>query len=206
MFKSLDQINRDAVIRDKTAVEGGYVNNAKDKGGETNHGITKALADSYKSELQTKFGWNGQMLHLTKDMAYWLYRVEFWDKLKCDELLAVHPLIADKVFDFGINAGKAKAAKVLQNYLTISNRQGKLYADIDVDGGIGNGTITALNQYVKIRGKEGIGRLLFAYICEQGSHYNDITVQRPANEEFIYGWYGRAQEDMIEYNRLLGIA
>ena len=32
-------------------MEGGYVNNPKDPGGETNHGITKAVAMSHKETL-----------------------------------------------------------------------------------------------------------------------------------------------------------
>ncbi len=195
-----------SIIDDKTAIEAGYVNNPNDRGGETNFGITIALATFYKSDLVKRFGWNGRMVNLTKQMAYWLYKVEFWDKIKGDELLQRHPLIADKMFDFSINAGKKAAVEILQTYLTISNRQGKLYPDCEVDGAIGKDTLTTLDAYIKARGEEGIARLLFAFICEQGSHYNDITVSRMKNEEFIYGWYGRAQEDMIEYNRVLGLA
>ena len=57
----------DEVIR----IEGGYVNDPDDPGGETKYGITKRLAVS--------LGYRKRMIDMTKDEAKELYRLSFWN-------------------------------------------------------------------------------------------------------------------------------
>ena len=113
------------IIRKSVNVEAGYVNNPADKGGETNWGITYATAQEHKADLIKLFKWDGAMRNLTQPMAMWVYRHSWWDRLRCDELLAVHPFIADRIFDFGINAGRGAAGTNLQRILNVMNRMGK---------------------------------------------------------------------------------
>lgn len=192
-----------SIITDKTGVEGGYVNNPNDAGGETNFGITKKLADSYCSELNSKFGWDLSMINLTKDMAFYIYKKEFWDKMKGDDILAIHPLIADKLFDICINSGSRTGVKILQTILNLNNNRNKLYNDITADGVCGNATIKALSEYVRIRKSEGIERMLVMMLTMQGGIYTSITESRPMNEEFFYGWSGRIARDLKIYSKIL---
>ncbi|WP_431606487.1 glycoside hydrolase family 108 protein [Kingella negevensis] len=83
--------------------EGGYVNNPKDKGGETNWGITIAVARAN--------GYAGDMRVLSREQAIEIYRSAFWQRNQCDEL---PPALAFQYFDACVNHGGANAAKMLQ--------------------------------------------------------------------------------------------
>lgn len=175
-------------------IEAGYVNNPNDRGKETNHGITVATANEHKAELVKRFGWNGQMKDLTYDMAYWIYDTSWWQRLRCDDILAIHPFIADRVFDFAINGGRAIGAKTLQRILNACNRQGKDYSDLVVDGGIGSATLTALRSYVACRGKAGIEVLVQYQLALQGAHYITLAEKDRSQETFVNGWGSRVAE------------
>lgn len=198
----LADFNKPFIIKRYTAIEAGWVKDPNDLGGETNHGITIALANEYKKDLTTKFGWDGTMKNLSKDMAFWLYEVEFWAKLLGDRLLAVHPLIADKLFDVAINAGKTRAGTFLQEFLNVNNNEQKLYADLKVDGWLGDKTFTAIDGFYKARGVDGLKKMLHALVSRQTSYYWDISMGREKNERFTYGWITRAYDSAQEYQRL----
>lgn len=194
------------IIRKSVNVEAGYVNNPADKGGETNWGITYATAQEHKADLIKLFKWDGAMRNLTQPMAMWVYRHSWWDRLRCDELLAVHPFIADRIFDFGVNAGRGAAGTNLQRILNVMNRMGKDYADIKPDGAIGDGTIKSLQYYVAKRGKEGILNLIQLLIDLQGAHYVLIAEKRELNETFMSGWTTRVREaNQLYQATLLGV-
>lgn len=206
MLAKLSDYTMRSIIADKTGVEGGYVDDPNDSGGETNHGITVGLANQYASQLKQMFSWDGTMRNLSLDAAFWLYQVHFWNKLMGDQVAAVHPLIADKLFDISINTGKSPAVTMLQNFLNCANFHGRHYPDITVDGGMGPGTVAALQAFVKRRGNEGIQRLLTSLICSQGDYYLQLTIKREKDEDFFYGWMGRVTRDMGHYSLLLGLA
>jgi lysozyme family protein len=198
----LSFMTRDWIIKDKTAVEAGYVNDPNDLGGETNHGITKGVAQEYKVQLVTLFKWDGSMKNLTKEMAYYIYKVGYWDKLKLDTIFQINKLLADKLFDIGINIGISTASMWLQVILNSFNRQGKLYPDIATSGGIGPQTLGALDAFIKTRGKKALQRLHLALFCMQGQHYISISVSRQKNEEFTFGWYDRMEHNLEYYSEL----
>ena len=172
-----------------------YVNNPNDSGGETMLGITKAVAQTYKSNLQTLYKWNGKMIDLTLDMAIFIYTVEFWNKMKLDNILGFSPIIAERMFDIGVNCGVYRANTWFQQTLMILNRNGKDYPDIKDDGVIGNQTLTALNGLVKARGKVFAEKsLMLCLVGSQTRHYMDISLKYPKNETFTAGWLSRAGE------------
>lgn len=198
----LTDFNRDVIITRYTAIEGGYVNDPKDLGGETNHGITVGLARQYEAELIKRFNWDRTMRNLSKEMANWLYVTEFWNKLYGDRLFKVHPLIADKVFDISINAGKTRGVRFLQEYLNVNNNEQKLYADLVADGWMGDKTFKAIDAYIKARGNEGLKLMLHSLIARQTAYYIDISMGREANERFSYGWITRSYQTAMEYQKL----
>lgn len=204
MTAKLSDFTKEFIIRRYSAIEGGYVNDPKDLGGETNHGITAALANTLhvKNGLIKLFGWNGKMKDLTKEMAFWVYETEFWNKMKCTELHALHPLLADKVFDIGINAGRARVGRYLQELINALNNEQKLYPDIKVDGDIGPGTLTGFNNFLKSRPKDGMRVAINFLISRQEHHYIDISLGRASNERFAWGWLMRAFDSRVEYQRV----
>ena len=112
--------------------EGGYVNHPKDPGGETNLGVTKRVYED--------FGGTKDMKDLTVDDVAPIYKKEYWDRVKGDELPSGLDLC---VFDFGVNAGTGRAAKYLQSMIGTTP-----------DGGIGPNTLKALGLYVEDMGVE----------------------------------------------------
>jgi len=109
--------------------EGGFVNDPNDKGGATNMGIThKTLARWLEKPSVTV----EEVRDLDPDTAREIYRNWFWNALNCDQL----PLGVDLVtFDFGVNAGPSRSARVLQDVLAVK-----------ADGQVGPVTIGAARQ------------------------------------------------------------
>lgn len=74
-------------------IEGGYVNDPKDPGGETKYGISKRR---YPNE---------DIKNLTIERAQFLYQRDFWNPHKCDYLPWEQALL---VFDTAVNGGNAE--------------------------------------------------------------------------------------------------
>lgn len=83
-------------------VEGGYINDPQDSGGETKYGISK---HAYPDE---------DIPNLTVERAKQLYRADYWDKIGGDVLPVPVALV---LFDFAINSGASQAVKTLQRIL-----------------------------------------------------------------------------------------
>lgn len=201
-FQSIKDFTKETIINEVIRIEGGYVNNPNDRGGETKYGITKAVADSARSQW-AKYGYDGNMRNLPKEFAFALYDALYWKKNKCDQLAAFHPLLAFHVFDLAVNGGSGLIGKQLQRVLNNLNRGAKDYRDIAVDGAIGEATLDALLAYRRRNGERGITNLVSILVMEQGAFYNRITEQRPANEVFTNGWVDRAVSKMRLFMKFL---
>lgn len=81
-------------------IEGGYVNDPNDPGGETKYGISKR---SYP-QLDIK--------NLTLDQAKQIYLKDYWGIVGCD---AVPDIIKYDLFDMSVNQGQVTAIKCLQH-------------------------------------------------------------------------------------------
>jgi len=145
--------------------EGGYVNHPKDPGGETNLGVTKRVYED--------FGGTKDMKDLTVEDVEPIYRKNYWDRVKGDDLPSGLDLC---VFDFGVNAGTGRAAKYLQTMIgTVA------------DGGIGPNTLKALATYVESEGIEGAIR---NYQEARQEYYESLSTF----ETFGRGWTRRVDE------------
>ena len=114
----------DDIIKVVLKHEGGYVNDHKDPGGETNFGIAKRSHPDVDIE------------NLTEDEAKDIYKEHYWDKNKVESL----PLQLRHIyFDMCVNQGKGRAVKILQR---AANAKG---AELKVDGGLGPKTLGALD-------------------------------------------------------------
>lgn len=101
-------------------IEGGYVNDPRDPGGETNFGISKRAYP------------NVNIAELTRDEAIEIYHRDYWLAAHCDKL---PNLIAVCVFDAAVNQGVGAATRLLQKA-----------ARVAVDGQIGPKTLRAVHQ------------------------------------------------------------
>lgn len=100
--------------------EGGYVDDPRDPGGETNFGISKAAYPGVDIKA------------LTRDGAAAIYRRDYWDRSGCGNLPAA---VAFFHFDTAVNQGPGTAAKFLQ-----------LAAGVEADGKIGLKTLAAVQR------------------------------------------------------------
>lgn len=87
-------------------IEGGYVNDPADPGGETKFGISKR---SYP---------NVDIKALTRDQAAQIYRADFWDRIHADELADG---VAFQAFDFAVNSGIETAVRALQRAIGVAD-------------------------------------------------------------------------------------
>lgn len=173
----------DDVISAVLTNEGGYVNDARDAGGETNFGITVATARSQ--------GYTGAMRDMPRSFAAEVYRRQYVVAPGFDKIAAASMPIAAELVDTGVNMGPKVAGTFLQRALNGLNNGGKDYADLLVDGNIGSATLIALKAYLARRGAEGERRLLALLNSLQGERYLSLCEGRVANEAFLYGWLQR---------------
>ena len=152
----------DEIIEITLHHEGGYVHDPNDLGGETNFGIAKRF---YPDE---------DIKNLTKDKAKDIYKRDYWDKNKVDEM---PEQLKHIYFDMCVNQGKGTAVKVLQRACNSKK------ADLKVDGGLGPKTIGAMKgvELERVR----------AYRVK---YYADLVTRKPDLEKFYFGWFRRALE------------
>ena len=109
--------------------EGGYVDHPKDPGGETNLGVTRAVYEQYVGRQVM----DGEMKGLTEDDVMPLYKQNYWDRIRGDDL----PSGVDwSVMDWGVNSGTSRSAKALQRMVGVT-----------ADGGIGPMTLQAVANH-----------------------------------------------------------
>lgn len=165
-------------------MEGGYSNNPKDPGGETNHGVTIAVAKSHKEILATEYGWNGSMKGLTKEMAAEIYIDDYMIKPNFIEFATISPTITHKLVDAGVNTGVSRPARWIQLSLNEMSRDGKDYPKIQVDGKVGTGTVNAYKALQKKRGKVAACQVMIKLLdAKQLTHYTSLNML-----DFTYGW------------------
>lgn len=148
--------------------EGGYVNNPKDKGGETKYGITAAVARAN--------GYKGSMKNLPKQTAIDIYKKQYWTDA-CNRINSEK--IAFIVLDMNANHGIKNSSKILQRALN------SLGAGLVVDGIAGEKTIRTVNV---ISGS----RLSLALTAERLKFYTKID----AFNTFGKGWVRRVADNL----------
>ena len=153
--------------------EGGYVNHPKDPGGETNLGVTKRVYE--------KWGGTKDMKDLTVEDVAPIYKKEYWDRCKCDDLESG---VDWAVFDWAVNSGTGRAAKAIQKICGAAQ-----------DGAIGPKTLAL------------IGKQNTQYVVEEfGKIRQDFYESLKTFDTFGKGWTRRNKEttekalEMIEDN------
>ena len=87
------------------------------------------------------------MRDMPRDFAREVYLKSYWRGPRFDDVAQASPAIAEELFDTGVNMGQGDAARFLQRALNALNQGGALYADIAVDGHVGDRTLDALEAY-----------------------------------------------------------
>lgn len=170
------------IISNIIKVEGGYVNNPKDPGGETKYGITVKVARAH--------GYQGKMIDLTEQQAFDIYYADYVTGPRFDQVYDTGcEKLARELIDTGVNMGPSVAAKFLQRWLTALNNEGTLYPDLAADGMIGPRTISALKSLIEARGPAQVDTALTS-ACNslQAARYLELAEGKKSNETFLWGW------------------
>lgn len=163
-------------------IEGGYVNDPSDSGGETNYGVTKRVA--------RRFGYTGSMRDLPRSIAFEIYEKNYWDSMSLDEVEKIAgERIAEELADTGVNMGVGRASEFLQRSLNVLNNRGQNYLDLKIDGNIGGKTLVALKAFIAKRGSSGESVLYNMLNSLQGSFYITLAERREKDEKFVFGWF-----------------
>jgi len=147
--------------------EGGYVWHPEDPGGETNHGVTRAVYEQWVNRQVM----DGEMKALTHADVAPIYKKNYWDKLKGDDLPSGLDFAA---FDWGVNSGTGRPAKVIQRYVTATQ-----------DGAIGRQTLGLI--------AENNPADIIQYLYEQRQKFYE---RLKTFETFGRGWTRRNQETL----------
>ena len=153
------------------ADEGGYVlhNVAGDTGGMTYAGIARNKNPNWP-------GWNlidHEALNnsLLTGMVRNFYKVEFWDRIRGDEI--ANQVVAESVFNFGVNTGMGVAVKLAQ-----------LIVGATPDGAVGEKTVEKFSNVEPEAFKK-------AYALAKITRYADICNKNRSQSKFLLGWLNR---------------
>lgn len=149
--------------------EGGYVDHPDDPGGMTNLGVTARTWSEWVGHAATE----AEMRGLTRALVAPLYKARYWDVVAGDRL---PPALALCVFDFGVNAGPARAARLLQQVAVTVQ-----------DGQIGPKTMAAIQERARAG---GLPALVRAYQDSRRVYYRSLRIFRI----FGKGWLRRVDE------------
>jgi lysozyme family protein len=160
--------------------EGEFSNNKNDSGGATRWGVTEKVARAH--------GYTGRMEDLPLETAKVIYKEQYWDINKLDDIAALSPEIASKIFNAGVNCGVTRPIKWLQRALNVLNGRGEFFSDISADGVSGKMTVFALSSFLKKRGTMGVTVLMRLLNDQQGVYYVECAEGNDKNEDFVFGW------------------
>ena len=118
-------------------------------------------------------GWHKRYEGTTVEDVAPIYKKNYWDRMKCDDLPSGLDLC---VFDFGVNAGPGRAAKYLQTLVLTK-----------ADGGIGPNTLAKVQEYVD---KFNVKHAIDHYQNNRQKYYEELSTFKT----FGRGWTRRVNE------------
>lgn len=189
--------------------EGGYCNIKEDRGGETYKGVARNLFPNWEGweyvDKQDKSNvkqleQNLEHIVEVQDLVKKFYKNNFWDKANLD--LIDSQIIAEKIYDIGVNQGIGSSVKYFQKALNLLNNQGKHFPNIVVDGGLGKQTLTSYEAYMQTANKfkyrtkaKNENLILVVLRGYQFMRYEKLAQRSEDQEKFMYGWLTRLQDN-----------
>lgn len=167
------------------SIEGGYVHDPLDRGGETLNGIARKFHPNWEGwaivdAIKAKGSCDTKQLALKlanephlQSLVGAFYKKNFWDKMRLDEIKS--QVVANNLYLFGVNAGTRRAVKFAQQIVGTRT-----------DGVLGAKTLAAINATDEAHFKKTFDALEVTY-------YKGIVTKNPSQERFIKGWLRRAE-------------
>jgi len=151
--------------------DGGLTQDPLDPGGTTRWGLSQRS----HPELD--------LLHLTREQAEAIYRVEYWTRLRAAEMPAP---VAVALMDWAVHSGVRFAARRLQRVLGVA-----------LDGIVGDATIAAL------AGRDAF-EVALALTIARARHQGSLLQGNPSLVRFAGGWGARLCDLTATFSRLPG--
>lgn len=149
-----------------------FTNDPDDSGGPTKYGITLAMWEKFTG-LPAKVS-DIESLSIIQVKPF--YELEFWQPLKCDQIMDAGIAIA--IFDTSVLFGTGAIALEMQNAVNLFG------GAVRVDGIIGNETLKALNLIPRFQFLAGFHESLLQRIKR-------IIEKRPVDAKYQIGWEAR---------------
>jgi lysozyme family protein len=157
-------------------LEGRYVKDRADPGGETNFGITKATAE--------RNGYRGPMRELPRSTAESIYYREYLVDPGYEPLIAIDAPVAAELFDTTVNMGAARPSSWFEQ-----STNALCGARLAIDGRVGP---AAIGAYKACQPRYGAARLCVDTLnnldAKQAAEYRRLVAHKPALRRFLKGW------------------
>jgi len=165
-----------AMILGTIALEGGWVNDKDDPGGETNMGVTKTVA--------VQHGYTGPMKKLPEETAISIYYKSYLVKPGYEPLIAVNAPVAEELFDTAVNMGPNRPSRWFQQTINeVCNTK------LTVDGQVGPGTREA---FTKCQVTYGSTKMCITFLnkldAKQEAEYERLIRNNPVLAKYRRGW------------------
>lgn len=168
-----------SIIAATVALEGGYVNNAADPGGETNMGVTKRVA--------VAAGYTGSMRALPREVAQSIYYDGYLVRPGYLPLVSIDAAVTEELFDTTVNMGPARPGRFLQ-----ASINAVCGTRLTVDGQVGAATIAA---YRSCQGRIGAAKLCVTMLDRlddmQRAEYGRLVGVNSQLKIFYRGWIAK---------------
>jgi lysozyme family protein len=165
-----------AMIASTIAFEGGYVNDKRDPGGETNKGVTKTVAVAH--------GYTGPMRKLPDEVAYSIYYRGYLVAPGYLPLVDIDAPVAAELFDTTVNMGPTRPSRFFQQ--SINALCG---TQLTVDGRVGPATIAADRSCPQRRGAAALCvSMLDSLDAAQRAEYDRLVRVNAKLGVFHRGW------------------
>ena len=164
--------------------EGGYVDNAVDRGGPTNMGITLSTLSSYLGRPATV----DEVKALSSEQAADIYKALFYHMPRFDRL---PPDLQPPVVDAGVMSGPSHAVRMLQQVASLAGRS------INIDGMLGEQSLMSIQIAVNA---QGVRQIIRDFTTRRIAFYRDIVARDPRQAEFLAGWISRANSFLNQNN------
>ena len=142
------------------------------EGGSLLHTVTGDVGGTTRYGISQRAYPGIDLSKITLDEAIEIYKIDYYDKLKLDQVL--NDSVRWKIFDIAVNMGVGRACKIVQEAI-----------GVPVDGLIGSVTLTAINfsdPELLLKKIEKLQIYHYAIICRA----NEIQYK------FLKGWNRRA--------------
>lgn len=165
-----------AMIGSTLALEGGWVNNKNDPGGETNMGVTKVTALSY--------GYTGPMKTLPKDTAITIHYQGYIVRPGYEPLILINAPVVEELYDTAVNMGPARPSTWFQQSINEV-----CHLDMKVTGKV---DATTVNNFQSCQLTLGAAKTCHIFLDKldgkQKAEYDRLVRVNPKLKVFYKGW------------------